>query len=111
MKRDGKKWQEIAETIGTKNEQQCRTRGLVLWNKLRKHCWDKELFEVLKPTGKAGRRPEVDENGTIISRRNARRGGRKTLRLVDKPGDKEGGEGEGGTSFTKKIIEGSAKKA
>lgn len=55
LKRDGKKWAEIAEQVATKNEQQCRTRGLVLWNKLRKHCWDKELFEVLKPSGKPGR--------------------------------------------------------
>ena len=52
LKKDGKQWQYIAETIGTKNEQQCRTRGLVLFNKLKKHCWDKELFDVLAPQGK-----------------------------------------------------------
>ena len=52
LKKDGKQWQYIAETIATKNEQQCRTRGLVLFNKLKKHCWDKELFDVLAPRGK-----------------------------------------------------------
>lgn len=52
LKNDGKQWTRIAEAIGTKNEQQCRTRGLILFNKLKKHCWDKELFDVLAPHGK-----------------------------------------------------------
>ena len=93
MKRDGKKWQAIADEIGTKNEQQCRTRGLVLWNKLRKHCWDKELYEVLAPTGKPGR----TAGSQLGERRGGRGKGKKTLRLGPKTesGDDKESKGDG----------------
>jgi hypothetical protein len=34
LKTLGKNWKQIAIEVGTKNEQQCRTRGLILFNKL-----------------------------------------------------------------------------
>lgn len=46
---NGKNWKKIATDVGTKNEQQCRTRGLILFNKLQRHCWDEELYNILKP--------------------------------------------------------------
>ena len=33
----------------TKTEQQCRTRGLILFNKLQKDNWDPELKLILTP--------------------------------------------------------------
>ena len=49
LRANGKNWRQIAADVGTKNEQQCRTRGLILFNKLQKHCWDDELYNILKP--------------------------------------------------------------
>ena len=52
LKTEGKVWSRIAAAIGTKNEQQCRTRGLILANKLMRNCWDQDLLYVLAPHGK-----------------------------------------------------------
>lgn len=54
LKKKGKKWLEIAEIIATKNEQQCRTRGLILLNKLKKYNFDTELLKILSLPIRAG---------------------------------------------------------
>ena len=52
LKKRGKKWVEIAEVIGTKNEQQCRTHALLIFNKLKKCNFDNELYQALAETSK-----------------------------------------------------------
>eukprot|EP00347_Sterkiella_histriomuscorum_P009745 403340050 len=49
LKTVGKNWKQIATDVGTKNEQQCRTRGLIIFNRLTRHCWDEELKQILTP--------------------------------------------------------------
>ncbi|CDW85830.1 myb-like dna-binding shaqkyf class family protein [Stylonychia lemnae] len=49
LKTIGKNWKQIAIDVGTKNEQQCRTRGLIIFNRLQRHCWDEELKKILTP--------------------------------------------------------------
>ena len=49
LKRLGKNWKQVALEVGTKNEQQCRTRGLIIYNKLLRNCWDEELKKILTP--------------------------------------------------------------
>jgi Myb-like DNA-binding domain len=46
----GKQFAKIAEIIKTKNEQQCRTKALILYNKLKVNNFDNKLFEILAPT-------------------------------------------------------------
>lgn len=45
----GKNWNKVASFVKTKNEQQCRTRGGVMYNKLKENCFDEKLYEILKP--------------------------------------------------------------
>ena len=50
LKSMGKQFTKIAELIKTKNEQQCRTKALILYNKLKLNNWDPKLMEILAPT-------------------------------------------------------------
>ena len=108
LKKDGKQWTHIAETIGTKNEQQCRTRGLVLFNKLKKHCWDKELFDVLAPNGKYSYRDVPREKKCKTLRVGNLKKEVKTEDCSDR--DTESNTNEtGGLSFTK-LLNGDTSK-
>jgi hypothetical protein len=46
----GKQFTKISELIKTKNERQCRTKALILYNKLKLNNWDPKLMEILAPT-------------------------------------------------------------
>lgn len=46
----GKQFAKIAEIMKTKNEQQCRTKALILYNKLKINNFDPKLAEILAPT-------------------------------------------------------------
>ena len=46
----GKQFAKIAEIMKTKNEQQCRTKALILYNKLKVNNFDPRLMEILAPT-------------------------------------------------------------
>ena len=49
LKRYGRDWKKIEEFMnGTKSDQQCRTRGIIMLQKLRENCWDPELYQVLR---------------------------------------------------------------
>jgi hypothetical protein len=50
LKTMGKQFAKIAEIIKTKNEQQCRTKALILYNKLKCNNFDNKLYEILAPT-------------------------------------------------------------
>jgi hypothetical protein len=50
LKTMGKQFAKIAEIIKTKNEQQCRTKALIMYNKLKLNCFDSKLMEILAPT-------------------------------------------------------------
>jgi hypothetical protein len=99
LKKNGKKWQEIAEIIGTKNEQQCRTRGLIMFNKLKRCNYDPELYQVLKVPTRAGESikpeyvmnadgtPKRDKNGKLVRKRRPKP--KNTLEIKDEE-DREG---------------------
>jgi len=58
IKRHGRHWNLIAEMMnGAKNEQQCRTRGIILLNKLKVNCFDQLLYEKLLGRNIGVRRP------------------------------------------------------
>ena len=48
LKQKGKRWTEVAQLVGTKTERQCRTRALIIWNKLKRDNTDPELLQVLE---------------------------------------------------------------
>lgn len=64
IKQMGKQFAEIAKIIKTKNEQQCRTKGLILYNKLKINNFDPKLFEILAPS-----RPGQPKNGDSVYKR------------------------------------------
>lgn len=100
LKKNGKKWQDIAEIIGTKNEQQCRTRGLIMLNKLKRCNYDPELYKVLVVPSRAGEavKPEYvmnpdgsvkrDKNGKLVRKRKPKP--RNTLEIKDEDAEKDG---------------------
>ena len=48
VKKHGRNWAKCVEELGgSKNEQQCRTRGIVMLQKLREKNFDNELLEAL----------------------------------------------------------------
>ncbi len=101
LKKNGKKWQEIAEIIGTKNEQQCRTRGLIMLNKLKRCNYDPELYTVLKVPTRAGEyvKPEYvmnpdgtskrDKNGKLVRKRRPKNKSTLEIKDEDDLGDEE----------------------
>ena len=50
---------------GTKSEQQCRTRGIILLQKLKENCYDDDLYRVLagKNYGKEYKKREYNKRG------------------------------------------------
>ena len=104
LKRDGKQWKDIAETIGTKNEQQCRTRGLVLFNKLKKHCWDKELFDVLAPQGKYSYRDHPREPRKKLEPKSNSRDDQIKKEVKSECSEADNDDISGGTSLTMALM-------
>lgn len=48
LKKYGRDWKNIEHFMGgTKSEQQCRTRGIILLQKLKENCYDDDLYRVL----------------------------------------------------------------